>query len=108
MIELLTVGFMLIDILTGLLNAFSKNEFKSQVMRLGLFHKFGSMIVIVLSRLIEFTSKYVDIGVDLPIAQTACALIILMEIGSILENVTKLNPELQPNFLNKIFNSNKE
>lgn len=34
---------------------------------MGLFHKFGSMIVIVLSRLIEFTSKYVDLGISLPI-----------------------------------------
>lgn len=29
MLELLTLGFMLLDILTGLLNAFSKNKFKS-------------------------------------------------------------------------------
>ena len=85
--------FILFDLVTGLLAALKNREFKSAVMREGLFHKIGELAVFALAILCDRLTP--NIGVDLPvnIATAVASYLVIMEIGSILENISKLSPE---------------
>lgn len=103
MVYLLSGGFILMDLLTGLVKAFKEKAYNSSIMREGLYHKFGSIITIVFGSLIDYTQRYVDIGVTIPVASAICGYIILMEIGSIIENVCVINPDIMPEKLRSYF-----
>lgn len=90
---IITACFILLDLITGLIKAFKEKEYNSSVMREGLYHKCGSIIIIIVSVLVDFAQKIIDIGVNLPVAIFVCSYIVLMEIGSIIENVGKINPK---------------
>lgn len=107
MVYLVTMCFILMDLLTGLVGALKNNDFKQRIMREGLYHKAGSVLIIVFFTLIDYSQGFVDLGFNVPIAGIGCAYICLMEVGSIIENIGKINPELTPEFIQKIFNSKK-
>lgn len=96
MVYLITGIFILFDLITGLLKAFMKKEYTSTIMREGLYHKAGSVLCILFGILVDYAQQLVDLGVTVPIALTICGYIILMEIGSIVENVCAINPEIMP------------
>lgn len=108
MIYVFTGGFILLDMVTGMIKAFKEKAFTSSVMREGLFHKCGSILTIVFGVLVDYAQKYVDLGVNLPIAISLCAYIILMECGSIAENVGKINPKLVPEKIKPYFSKLSE
>lgn len=103
MVYVVTGGFILMDMLTGLIKAFKEKSYTSSVMREGLFHKCGSVLCIVLGFLVDYAQSFIDLGVNLPVAITVCGYIILMEIGSIIENVCIINPEIAPDKLKSYF-----
>lgn len=86
---------MAIDVITGTINAWAINDFKSFKMREGLIKKFGEVIVLVLGEL--FT-----VGMNLPagIMVGFSAYIILMELISICENLKKMGVPI-PKFISK-------
>ena len=96
-------AFILLDIISGLIKALKKNEFKSSIMRQGLYSKVGSFLIIFLAYLSEYACNYLNLGFELPIVEAVEIYIIVMELGSILENVVAINPELDSNALLKIF-----
>lgn len=51
--------------------------------------------------------KYVDLGFQVPIAAGVCVYIILMELGSIVENIGKINPDLLPDKVRAILGLDK-
>ena len=112
MVYFVTACFILMDLLTGLLKAFSKQEYNSSIMREGLYHKAGSVLCIVLGVLADYAQTMVDLGVNVPLASAICAYIILMEIGSIIENISIINPDIMPDkmkaYFQKLNSSNKE
>ena len=99
----LTGGFILLDMITGLIKAFKGKEYTSSVMREGLFHKCGSILCIIFGMLVDYSQTYIDLGVTIPVATTICAYICLMEIGSIIENICSINPEILPDKLKCYF-----
>lgn len=103
MIYIITGAFILLDFVTGLVKAFKKKEFTSSVMRQGLFHKAGSILVVMFGALVDYAQAYIDLGVSIPVATTICIYICLMEIGSIIENVCVINPRIMPNKLQSYF-----
>ena len=103
MAYILTGAFMLLDMLTGLVKAFYKKEYTSTVMRQGLFHKCGAVLCVMFAVLVDYTQAYLDLGVTLPVAVTVCTYIIVMEIGSIIENVCSINPDIMPDKLRALF-----
>lgn len=103
MIYLITGAFIVLDFITGLIKAFTTKQFTSSVMRQGLFHKAGSILVVVFGALVDYAQSYIDLGVSIPVASTICLYIILMEIGSIIENVCVINPRVIPNKLQSYF-----
>ena len=100
---LFTLCFISLDFATGLLKSIAKKDFESSKMREGLFHKVGSIIAIVLGVLVEQAATYIDIGVNVEVATAICGYIIIMEIGSIIENIGAINPELVPAKIRDIF-----
>ncbi len=108
MVYLVTAGFVGLDMLTGIVKAFKEKNFTSSVMREGLFHKCGSVIAVVFAVLVDYAQSLVDLGVTIPIAIAVCSYIILMEVGSIIENIGKINPRIVPAKLKQHFSKLSE
>lgn len=106
--ELITVGIVfllvLIDYVTGVVNAIMHGELSSERMRQGLGHKFTYLAVICVALIVEYGSDYINLGIELPVFLPVCAGICLIEITSILENCVKINPELSSSNILNIFN----
>lgn len=100
---LVTFYFIALDFFTGLLKAFATDAFSSRTMRQGLFHKVSLLCVLALGFLMDYAQNYVDLGVTVPVGAAACVYIVLMECGSIIENVCQADPELMPNKLCEMF-----
>lgn len=108
MIYVITCAFIALDFITGMIKAISQGSFKSSYMRQGLFHKSGELLCIILGVLIEYAEQYLDLGINIPVAAAICTYIVLMEIGSALENIGVINPELVPAKLRGIIGIGKE
>ena len=103
MVYVVTMAFIMLDMITGLIKAFKEKNYTSSIMREGLFHKCGSIICIVLGSLVDYAQRFIDLGVTVPVAISICIYISLMEIGSIIENVGKINPQIIPDKLKEYF-----
>lgn len=103
MVYLITAAFIGLDMITGLIKAFKEKAYTSTVMRQGLYHKAGSILVICFAVLVDYAQGFVDIGVSVPVAMSVCAYVCLMEIGSIVENICAINPEILPEKIKAYF-----
>ena len=103
MVYIIVGCFILLDLITGLIKAFKEKSYSSTVMREGLYHKGGSIICIVLATLIDYGQHFLDFGFSVPLTIPICVYICLMEIGSIVENVSTINPELLSDKLKSYF-----
>lgn len=86
--------FIAFDILFGLLQAVTNQNFQSLVMRKGLFHKLGELLCYCFGVVCDTALPLVEISLPFSLATAITIYIVVMEIGSILENVSKLSPEL--------------
>lgn len=102
MIYAITFGFIVLDFVTGLIKACKSSSFKSSMMREGLFHKMGEVLCVALGILVQCAEGYLNLGINLPVASAICTYIVLMEIGSAIENIGAINPDLVPAKLRKI------
>ena len=102
-IYLVAAAFIAFDMLTGLVKAFKGKEYCSSVMREGLFHKLGSILCMTFATLVDYAQKFMDLGVTVPVAIAVCTYIVIMEIGSIIENVCAINPAILPDKIKVYF-----
>lgn len=102
-ILLITVIFIILDVVTGIFKCLATKSYDSSKMRQGLYHKLGSILCISFSILCDFSQQYLDIGLTIPIAKAVCAYICIMEIGSIIENICVLNPDILPDKVKQYF-----
>ena len=84
--------FISFDILFGLLQAVTNQTFQSSMMRQGLFHKLGEILCYIFGVVCDAALPLVDIMVPFPLAGAITIYIVVMEIGSILENLSKVSP----------------
>lgn len=105
MLFLVTLGFILMDVVTGVIKAFKEKAFCSSVMREGLFHKLGSLVCMVFGVFVDYAQLFVGITIvnNEPVGTAICGYIILMETGSIIENICAINPEFAPTWLKAFF-----
>lgn len=110
--ELIVIGIVfllvLIDYVTGLVDAIMHDELSSEKMRQGLGHKFAYLAIICVALIIEYGSDYINLGIELPAFIPVCTGICLIEITSIMENCTKINPELSKSNILDIFKVDKK
>lgn len=100
--------FIVLDILTGLLKALYNKAFKSSMMRNGLFHKAGEILVLGLLYLVEIESAAMGMDTGLPLFKTGCGYVALMEIGSIIENLKAFTPGIDNIIRKETANNGKE
>lgn len=103
MTYIITCAFIALDFITGLIQAAATGTFSSSIMRQGLFHKLGLLLCIALGVLVDYAQGFLELGVAVPVAGAVCAYIVIMEIGSSLENICKINPDLMPDKLTALF-----
>ena len=103
MVYVVVAAFIALDMITGLIKAFKRKEYCSSVMREGLYHKTGSILAICFGALVDYGQTFIELGVKVPVALSVCAYIVLMEIGSIIENLCMINPEILPDKLKSYF-----
>lgn len=110
--ELTAIGivFLLtfIDYATGVVNAIMHSELSSEKMRRGLGHKFTYLAIICVALIVEYGSDYINLGIKLPVFIPVCTGICLIEITSIMENCTKINPDLSKSNILNIFKVDKK
>lgn len=98
--------FIVLDMIIGIVKAFATGTYKSLKMREGLWHKLGEMLCVGFGVLCEMSFPYVGITVSIPIVTTICIYIVLMETGSIVENLAMISPNIQK-VLSKVFGAYK-
>lgn len=110
--ELIVIGIVfllvLIDYITGVVNAIMHGELSSKKMRQGLGHKFAYLAIICVALIVEYGSNYINLGIGLPVFIPVCVGICLIEITSIIENCVKINPELSSSNILNIFNIDRK
>lgn len=108
MIYIIVGLFILLDMITGLIKAFKEKSYTSTIMREGLFHKCGSILCVLFGVLVDYAQTLVDLGVNVPVAVSVCVYIILMEIGSVIENICAINPNILPDKIKAFFGKLRE
>lgn len=96
MTEIISFGFMLIfiiiDILTGYIYSKISKTYKSSKMRLGFYHKFGEIGLVLLLYLVSYYTKLITPNVNLiemfKLIECSSIYVIINEIGSVKENLT--------------------
>lgn len=100
---------MIIDVVSGLVKAFAKKCYDSAKMRVGLVHKFTELVIVALAFVLELACEHIA---GLPFSGVTvvltCTYIIIMEVGSIMENLIAAYPELADTPLAKLFAEHKE
>lgn len=95
MTEVISFGFMIIfiiiDIVTGYIYSIISKSFKSSKMRLGFYHKFGEIGLVLLLYLVSFYTKLITPDVNLiemfKLIECSSIYVVINEIGSIKENL---------------------
>lgn len=103
-IAAIVAAFVVMDLVTGVMQAAANKALDSTKMRSGLWHKCGFIMVVILAALVEWAMQFIDLGFTLPLFVPVCVFIILTEIVSIFENVCQLSPELANSKLAQLFN----
>ena len=92
------MGFILFDIITGLLKALKNNKINSTKLREGLIHKLSEVLCIVGSYALPFGLQFLDVNFSFPLVGVVGTYICLMELISAIENLGEVNP-----IINKFF-----
>lgn len=90
----------LLDIITGLIKAFYTNSFQSSVMRQGLFHKLGELLAVGILYGAQIALPMIGVDAHLPLFPAGVGYCVLMEMGSIIENLRAFTPGID-NILGK-------
>lgn len=88
-------GFIALDVISGVISAIKAKTWTSTKMREGLFHKVAIILFIALAILCDYGQRFINLGFSIPLVNSVLIYVGIMEIGSIGENVVKINPELK-------------
>lgn len=97
-VYIIVASFISFDIITGICKAIYKEGLNSTVLRKGLFHKLSEILAVSGAWLFEYGMRYVELNIDIPLVEGVAGYICVMEIISILENISALNPKLKKFF----------
>lgn len=91
---LVVLVFIVCDFVSGIVAALYRKEFKSSCMREGLVHKSVELAIVLLAIAVQWALPIVGIEIKAPIFPVAAVYIVIMELGSICENIGKINPTM--------------
>lgn len=98
--------FIIMDYVTGVINAVMHGKLSSTRMREGLGNKFAYLCVFFIAWFIDFEMGHIDIGFHSALTPIVTVGIVLIELSSIIENIGKINPELKNAPFMNIFSQN--
>lgn len=93
-VYIITGIFIILDVITGLINASYRGTINSTILRKGLYNKLAEIFSVVLSVAVEHAISFIPLEIDFPLAVVVCAYIVVMETVSIIENLCGVNPKL--------------
>lgn len=99
--------FVVLDIVTGVVKSFATTGFDSSIMREGFFHKLGELLAVALCVAVDEFLPRMGVSVNIDFSALCCVYLVMMEIGSVLENLGAVNPQLGA-VLSKLFSKLKE
>lgn len=91
---IIVLGFIVFDVVTGLIKAGYNGNYNSAIMREGGFHKSMEVMAMAVAYFVEYAIVYINIGVDVPAVPAVTVYICIMELISILENICAVNPQM--------------
>lgn len=91
---IIVLGFIVFDVVTGLIKAGYNGNYNSAIMREGGFHKSMEVMALAVAYFVEYAIVYINIGVDVPAVPAVTVYICIMELISILENICAVNPQM--------------
>ena len=95
---------MLADIITGFTGAVVRHDIRSTKMREGIGHKIMILVLIAVAYVLGVGLGHVSgIRAEIPSTEIVCWYVVVMEIASILENISKAWPEFSGTSLFKYF-----
>ena len=103
--------FILFDIITGVIKALYEGGLDSSKLRKGLFHKLSEIITMVGCMLLQYAATFIELGFEIPLVNSVCIYICVMELISIIENICEVNDSLRKLFepyLSKLKSINKD
>lgn len=102
MIYFVAMGFILLDVATGIVKALKNGALKSSKMREGLFNKSGLGLCMCLGYGVDLARAVLSFDATEAAGPAVCLYIIGMEMLSITENVCAISPELTPEAIKRI------
>ena len=103
---LVSLVFVLFDVLTGWLKAITTASMNSSIMRSGLMRKVGEIIAVVFGYVCQHCLPLIGVAIDVPFAGAIASYIVITETASIIENICAMNPKLRDP-LSKVFADEK-
>ena len=97
------------DILVGFIGAIIQHNISSTKMREGILHKILMLVLIFVCLTIEVAASHMfKLPYDIPTCEVICGYIVVMELASIIENISTAYPEFAKSGLAKLFNLNEK
>lgn len=94
------------DYITGVIKAGMQGNISSKRMREGLGHKLAYLILAIMAWFIDTLNMHLSLGFPIDIFTCTVSGVCLIELTSIIENITAINPELGDAAFMNIFAQN--
>lgn len=102
-IILVALVFNGLDLITGIVGALRNGEqIKSNKLRDGLFKKVGFIFCYALGIAINYSETFLTLPFDVDLVPVICTYAIVTEVVSIVENISKINPDILPDKLKNL------
>lgn len=96
-IILVALVFNGLDLITGIVGALRNRErIKSNKLRDGLFKKVGFIFCYTLGIAINYAETFLTLPFGVDLVPVICTYAIITEVVSIIENISKINPDILP------------
>lgn len=107
-IILVALVFNGLDLVTGIVGAIRDGEqIKSSKLRDGLFKKVGFIFCYALGITINYAESYLTLPFGVDLVPVICSYAIITEVVSIIENISKINPDILPDKLKTLIGYNE-
>lgn len=107
-IILVALVFNGLDLITGIVGAIRDGEqIKSSKLRDGLFKKVGFIFCYMLGIAINYAETYLTLPFGVDLVPVICTYAIITEVVSIIENISKINPDILPDKLKTLIGYSK-
>lgn len=106
-IILVALVFNGLDLITGIVGAIKYGEqIKSSKLRDGLFKKVGFVFCYALGVLINYAENFLTLPFGVDLVPVICIYVIITEVVSIIENISKINSDILPEKLKELIGYN--